>query len=1419
MLRASQSGNLSVLQTGVESTASLFTLLSSADGEESIDTTALRLRRTQTTDGFSFSLEDRQTLAVGPQETLHRRINLLSPLTFLLEVKAAGSYGIFEKTGSAAAGYIFQLFDDWMADNRTAAHVDAKAGGSIQLQAKIYVVTLTPTAATPDKPGAGILDFAIVPAGITDSASVLDAAPASPENALFWPRLDPADKADGQSLIAIARRGSVVLGGSTRALPLNLLQPALVKVSPGAVAEVDFGNDAPIRIFSTNPAFSPRTARIDGTPWAAESDIPAGTHRLSVSNTTVAEQWYMIGAVASASLAVFTTPRPAPLESLFPTFTEGSPIWRDFGSLELASFLLSVKEPASYRIATAGRLAMSVAIRTPLKTSLFSVSQNADGRNAVITSYLRPGSYLVQVRTQGASRGRAGILLQRQDAVNAGTLTEGAVLRTSVPSGALLRADVKISAEEDYRLECLGLGRSFSYRFEDADGWPIGPTTGSGALVTHLAPGTYHYISSADQVATRRLLGLQLAPSAARTVYDPKAKLLAIEPNRTYSKTWVESAGRPEDVYTLPLPARIRLQFRVTDGMLYRVLDSSGAEVFSGTGGELGVADLGPGTLRISVKSEEVDNLKDYKILVETSDLYEGAVRALTNPPLAVPVSIAKAGTVELWSYGTTEAEAFLRDSSGNTVARSEVIRDDWNFRIVAKLQPGRYTLQLIAPGAAVPAFVAPSAPGTGTKVTFDRIATVNPPGPGTPIIQLSSRAGINLGASSGSLETSREIASEVLSTAFTPKTAGVFRFDAVSDVPVSASVSRNGRTIATGVCPVFLPLAAGTAYDVQFWHSGTGSRKIVLRIVQDRVTDVTVGATEVSVDARDGVVRVASALAAGFTILPEAPDGILYSPGVNEAFTAVTTESVGTVSGQGWVVRRDGSSVGRLVFSPLVLGKGDARAFRVGAVPQSYAVTVPRKTVAIMRTENAGRYVGISAAPAAAFKAGLFDWRGTAVTTLTSAVGLREGSFRGLVWDAAVFTGVAPEGRAGVSASLYPVATEKALGLGQRVQASVAPGTSLSFTLASTRQSVKVSLEAGMAAFVWTAGRPGGFLDARAQALTGELPAVDGSIVVVNQSAREGICVVEASVSPAQVAITDAAPFEAVLAGPRAMSFSVTADKSARLYLWGADAAARFLREDDGRIYTGEASTTDFGQAISFPAGRGVLEVTAASPLRIWSAKPAGVAAGFVGRTTPAKTTALGAGGAVLGQAPDAWTFTLAKDGIVSLSAETGGITAVYNKAGALVSAAAGERSRTLLASLRSGAYTVFTRPLKGGTQSGTIRLQVLAPETLAADGEGPTVLIGPREKKLYRFEVKVEGKVGAGIRTDRDDLVATLLDGGFRRLDSGSIFIRSLAPGVYYLLVESPDSTVRFSPLVYGLAGSRTATPDDVIRTYRQE
>ena len=684
----------------------LLTLLGAAEGGESLDLTGLVTAAWREGRANKTELWGWEDVPLGADRPLRRRFNGLAPCSVLVAVERRGRYALFEGTAPAAGGppaagrYLLQPVDDALA-KEGAPPLELRPGEGVDLPARLYLLTVVPESF-------GILDFALVAAEEGREAAAAEEAerlfaspPPQPGNGSGW-TLQSGDGRAGTIRLLLASRGPVTAGLQNRALPLDPEEPACLRLGPGEEFEIPFTARREVRLFVETRSPSPGLqVGADGEPWREERTFAEGGHSLTLFNRSGREAWLIVGARAAgdARLVGRERPRRPDPAALLPSFGEGRPLWRDFERGESAAFLLSVTEPASYRLSTSGRLAMGLTVRTPLRPRLFEAAQNADGRNAALTAYLRPGLYLLQAAAQGASRGRAGVALERLDLLPAGTLAEGVTLRRTVPAGVLLSAEVRIGREGDYRLECTGLRRAFPWRLEDAGGWPVGAPVGSGPAEARLAPGAYRYLSAAEPVATRRLLSLRAVEAAGADPAARTARRLPIALGRAYPRIWVEEEGRPEDVFPFTLPAALRLSLALSEGMRFRVVDAAGAVAAGGLGGEPAGLELPAGAYELRVRRVEEDNLAPYELALDSESLFAGSERAVACPG-EVPVAVGGEGTVELWSRGGTEVEAVLTDGQGRVVARGEPIPDDWNFRLVADLPPGRYRLQLSPPGA-----------------------------------------------------------------------------------------------------------------------------------------------------------------------------------------------------------------------------------------------------------------------------------------------------------------------------------------------------------------------------------------------------------------------------------------------------------------------------------------------------------------------------------------------------------------------------------------------------------------------------------------------------------------------------------------------------------------------------------------------
>ena len=99
------------------------------------------------------------------------------------------------------------------------------------------------------------------------------------------------------------------------------------------------------------------------------------------------------------------------------------------------------------------------------------------------------------------------------------------------------------------------------------------------------------------------------------------------------------------------------------------------------------------------------------------------------------------------------------------------------------------------------------------------------------------------------------------------------------------------------------------------------------------------------------------------------------------------------------------------------------------------------------------------------------------------------------------------------------------------------------------------------------------------------------------------------------------------------------------------------------------------------------------------------------------------------------------------------------------------------------------------------------------------PRAFIAAGEYQAWKFQVTAKGKVGIGIKADRDGLEGFLYDGKQALLDRGPLLFDELDAGDYLLLVKGlPDAPMEYSVVLAGAQGSRQGTPPDVIDSYKR-
>jgi hypothetical protein len=441
----------------------------------------------------------------------------------------------------------------------------------------------------------------------------------------------------------------------------------------------------------------------------------------------------------------------------FPELRPGSPRFIDLARGAGTTFLVRVDRPALYQLQTTGVLATRAALRTRTVTSLAAGSANGVGRNALVRQYLREGDFQATVTAEGRSQGHLGVELRTTQLIDGGELRLDAPARITMPAGQGVVYRFTIAQPGEYRLLAMGLGFAYACRLEDAGGWPIAPPNIPADVSRQLAPGAYRLVLLPQPIAGRAVTLLSRRREAPHFVgHGPHPLPLGStvthlwrEPEGVASQQDEQPAQRPPDLWRFDLPAAATATITLDaemQGTLTR-LDAGGIErgaaghggggagsgdrgAGSGAAGEAetgrsgggsGGAGTGTGTAgagaapaelgqvppgralslelpaghyQLAVVCSRRNSLVRYRVRVATAELVDGQEPLLTAP-VALKVSVAGAGLVEISSYSAADVRARLYAADGRLVADEDDRPDDWNFLISERLPAGRYRLEI----------------------------------------------------------------------------------------------------------------------------------------------------------------------------------------------------------------------------------------------------------------------------------------------------------------------------------------------------------------------------------------------------------------------------------------------------------------------------------------------------------------------------------------------------------------------------------------------------------------------------------------------------------------------------------------------------------------------------------------------------
>ncbi|MBV8913775.1 MAG: hypothetical protein JOZ05_12145 [Acetobacteraceae bacterium] len=589
---------------------------------------------------------------LAPGSAWRGRFNLRGPTSLLFENAVGGPVALTTSgisLGSEPGGY---------------AQYDAPAD--------TYVLRLRPPSGVQ-----GVIDVTVGPPGIQPPRP--QTMPTDPVVPLGVQEVGP-----GQSLQLVAQSGpGLETGLSARPVPVALAEgPVFATQAPGSGAL-----SVPVALA---PGGTLSARELDGADiQIADAPAPGGGRLITIPASdrprTVVLAWRRTAVPADIP--------PPPQAATIPTLRPGVPLPFDLARDEQRGFALEVAQGGLYRVETLGRLRTSGRIASAFIPELDAAEANGAGQNFLLQDWLRAGRYRVDVQARD-SAGHLAVAASPAPLADGATLAAESSVRASMPAGSGVAFPVRIEREGQYHFDLLSLGKPFTVRLDDADGWPAtrpGPTS---ALDEKLRPGTYRLLVSPEPVARRVVARLhEVVEPAAISGHGPHELPFGAQQSATWREPFGRSDPRTPDVWTFELAGPAEVTLRIDDGMVAELRrdDRTLARLTKRWSGRLEA-----GAYRVEATSQGRNDRLDYAIRLEAKEIQPGETRTVTLPA-TIPFALAEGRVATLTTWGSVPVKAVLRRADGTEVVRAGARADDWNIAISRPLPQGAYRLELAA--------------------------------------------------------------------------------------------------------------------------------------------------------------------------------------------------------------------------------------------------------------------------------------------------------------------------------------------------------------------------------------------------------------------------------------------------------------------------------------------------------------------------------------------------------------------------------------------------------------------------------------------------------------------------------------------------------------------------------------------------
>lgn len=1366
-------------------------------------------------------------VVLSPETEFVRRVNLSGFTTLFLEVAEAGSYE-FKIEGIQCRARIEPFFP--FAPPSDYSPPAYQGDYSVwDLPAGRYILAVEPYST-------GVADIMIRPrsllgslmewAGLGDTPS----AAAAPAGGVIIPKVSLSPRKVYQ--LFLNERPGVEEMVVVRKLPLDLSQPLPLAQRPGETIQVPFQARERGSLTARAEDGSSLDVSLDGSNWSSSASVTRGRHTAYVRSTADVTLQYTLRLEPTRLSSAAPLPElpsgSGPKDVAFPDLSVGSTAFLDLGRDSEATFHLHADEPALYKLASTGLLAVEGNLRSRTVTSLGGSAEGGVGRNFSIQRYLGPGDYQLTVRPRGRSKGHLGVSAEKSATLKGGRLVPGQPQRISLPADRGVEYTFEISQSGRYHLQTLGLVGKFMCRLEDEDGWPLVRPNDVADISYQFEAGKYRFILLPETTAARAVTLLKWVEETRQTEgHGPHPLTL----NTEHSHVWLEPAGNAErqpDQWLFSLPADVDAEVRLTGGMRgeLHLLDApdgnSTGVVASVSPSRPWSGSLPTGSYRLDAVSSRKNNKLRYTVSLQVQQLVAGLEREVTGPS-RIPLSVGVGGLVRISSFGSSDVKARLLDAVGRQLAFSDDRQDDWNFDISERLAPGTYFLDVAPVGSAPPKTM------VSMQILADAVKTSEPL-PMEKVFDLSETAAViplQLPAAADLLAVMAE-SEDVLGLTLEAQIAGAWReLETVESrhPRIELPFPGTARVGPTGPDTPGYQLIATTPYRLRLWSS-TGKvtsatvRGAAVNLAAQSEAQLTSGQLLLQPPPTAPWVRLGriQLTRPGMFRLVEVPDKSRWSDASSPALSNAGRQLISGIDRELWVSLPGETSEedARVKLERVILGSNDEAAIQIELPPATLQMCDlnfdPGSFLIAQVTAQTGQPgVGLlrdgeePVFPSAALMA--------AGTHSALSVSLQSSGVRLATWNA---------GRFPSSLEAQLITTAVPTSSADRVEGDwegrLEGISSRTLALASGQKQIRLSLGPNLVAVLARGDTIESVHWLDDQPFSETLFTRADHLSILHRGAGQSnfvVSVLNQDRSARNLALTFEQPLETRFAASGILrvpvNYSAAADSGPWLETTGSIESVLLLGDNGVVLRKGDALPRQFsGSAvISHETGLGLawLEIGETYERLFGKMEPRGAAR----ITTPKEVPLTGE--------VHSFEIDFGRPSVVHLRGAGEALSRLVTskEKGALAWVEIHSDQIRLDAYLPEGMGIVQLRAFSGSKLSGVLEISRSDVRSIG-EGLGPETLLPPGSTRFFSFQINETGKVGVGVRASSEVVEAEVLTSTGKVLGTGTVQFLDLDPGRYLLSLKTPVDAppVAVRPALAGISPPGTDPPEDVIESY---